>query len=188
MNLEIQNRRVDQLRPYNRKLRRNDHAVRRMAASIQEFGFRIPVLATSSGEIIDGDLRVKAAGSLGISDVPVIVCDDWTEAQVRAFRLLVNRSATWANWNFDAVTEELADLKALDFDLTLTGFDGLEIEQMLAGTQGFSTIDEPSDGTLTPVSRPGDLWVCRGHRVLCGDARKPVTWTDCVFQRSRPSW
>ena len=83
---------IERLIPYARNPRKNDHAVDRMAASIQEFGFKVPVLARSSGEVIDGHLRLKAAQKLGITEVPVILCDDWSEAQVRAFRLLVNRS------------------------------------------------------------------------------------------------
>src|SRR4051794_27131553 len=117
--LAIEMRRLDQLTAYRRTLRRNDHAVKRMVTAIQAFGFRIPVLVTRSGEIIDGHLRVKAAAQLGLFEVPVIVCDDWSEAQIRAFRLLVNRSATWADWDLDVVGEELSDL---DFDLSLTGF------------------------------------------------------------------
>src|SRR3954464_9935123 len=83
--------------PYARNPRKNDHAIDRMAASIREFGFRVPVLARSSGDVIDGHLRLKAAHKLDMKEIPVIVCDDWTEAQVKAFRLLVNRSVTWAD-------------------------------------------------------------------------------------------
>jgi ParB-like chromosome segregation protein Spo0J len=65
-----------------------------MAESIREFGFKIPVLARSSGDVVDGHLRLKAAEKLGLTEIPVILCDDWSEAQVKAFRLLVNRSVT----------------------------------------------------------------------------------------------
>ena len=84
--------------PYARNPRKNDHVVNRMVASIREFGFKVPVLARSSGEVVDGHLRLKAAEKLGIAEVPVILCDDWSDAQVKAFRLLVNRSVTWADW------------------------------------------------------------------------------------------
>ena len=85
---------VSRLVPYARNPRRNDHAVDRMAASLQEYDFRVPLLVRSTGEVIDGHLRLKAAHKLGLEEVPVGVCDDWTPAQVKAFRLLVNRSAT----------------------------------------------------------------------------------------------
>jgi ParB-like chromosome segregation protein Spo0J len=72
---------------------------------MREFGFKIPVLARSDGEVVDGHLRLKAARKLGswpggdTSAIPVILCDEWTPAQVKAFRLLVNRSVTWAAWD-----------------------------------------------------------------------------------------
>src|ERR1700730_2880889 len=87
---------IERLIPYIRNPRKNDLAIERMAASINEFGFKIPILARSGGEVVDGHLRLKAAKKLGIAQVPVILCDEWSEAQVRAFRLLVNRSVSWA--------------------------------------------------------------------------------------------
>ncbi len=90
---------IERLIPYARNPRRNDAAVDRMAGAIQEFGFKIPVLARSSGDVVDGHLRLKAARKLGITEIPVILCDEWTEAQVKAFRLMVNRSVGWAEWD-----------------------------------------------------------------------------------------
>jgi ParB-like chromosome segregation protein Spo0J len=90
---------IDKLIFYARNPRKNDSAVDRMVASIRGFGFKIPVLARSSGEVVDGHLRLKAARKLGIIEIPVILCDEWTEAQVKAFRLMVNRSAAWADWD-----------------------------------------------------------------------------------------
>ena len=86
----------ESLRPVRQESQKNDHAVDRMAASIREYGLKIPVLARSSGEVVDGHLRLKAAQKLGMTEVPVILCDDWSEAQVKAFRLMVNRSVNWA--------------------------------------------------------------------------------------------
>ena len=102
---------IDRLIFYARNPRKNDSAVDRMCSSIREFGFKIPVLARSDGEVVDGHLRLKAARKLGswpggdTTGIPVILCDEWTPAQVRAFRLMVNRSVTWAAWD-----EELAGL------------------------------------------------------------------------------
>ncbi len=80
-----------------------------MIASIREFGFRIPVLARSNGEVVDGHLRLKAAQELGLTELPVILCDEWTQAQVKAFRLMVNRSASWADWDSELVTLEMQE-------------------------------------------------------------------------------
>src|SRR5258706_314024 len=119
----IETRSIDWFNPYQRNPRKNNSVVGRMEESIHEFGFKIPVLARSDGEVVDGDLRLKAAKKLGIREVPVILCDEWTPAQVKAFRLMVNRSVTWAEWDEELLGQELLELKNLDYDLNLTGFD-----------------------------------------------------------------
>jgi DNA modification methylase len=100
----------------------------------------------------------------------VIVCDDWSPEQVRSFRLLANRSASWAEWDLSAVAEELCELRSLQCDLSLTGFDPNEIEQMLAPRAEEQALESIPDAPAVPVSVPGDLWRCGAHRVLCGDA------------------
>lgn len=160
---------IDRLVFYARNPRKNDAAVDRMCGSIGEFGFKIPVLARSDGEVVDGHLRLKAARKLGLKEVPVVLCDEWTPAQVKAFRLMVNRSVTWADWDEELLALELQDIQAADFDLNLTGFDPGEIDALLA------IPDEERANAVPPVpknpaSRVGDLWVCGKHRVLCGDA------------------
>src|ERR1035438_4299043 len=112
--MQIEFRRTDTLCPYARNPRRNDHAVQQMVASIREYGFKIPLLVRSDGEVIDGHLRLKAAGGLQLQQVPGILCDEWAPAYVGSVRLLVNRSATWADWDDELVAMELADLQALD--------------------------------------------------------------------------
>src|SRR5262249_24698692 len=140
-----------------------------MWSSIREFGFKVAVLARSDGEVVDGHLRLKAARKLGINEIPVILCDEWTPEQVKAFRLMVNRSVTWADWDEELLALELQDLKESDFDLDLTGFDPGEIDGLLALED-----DETANATPplpeSPVSRPGDLWLLGPHRVLWGDA------------------
>src|ERR1700689_301853 len=121
---------IDRLREYSRNPRRNDDAVDRMCASIREFGFKIPCLVRSDGEVVDGHLRLKAARKLGITEIPVILCDEWTPAQVKAFRLMVNRSVTWAEWDEELLSQELLALKNLDCDLGLTGFEDEELARL----------------------------------------------------------
>jgi DNA modification methylase len=175
--LQIQNRRTADLIPYARNPRVNDHAVDRMAACIREFGFKIPILARSDGEVIDGHLRLKAGLKLGLEHVPVVLCDDWTAAQVKAFRLLVNRSATWADWDEELLSLELADLQELDFDLALTGFDSRELDEYLhALAPDDTSADAVPEIPDQPASQRGDMWQCGDHRVICGDA----TDSDCV--------
>jgi hypothetical protein len=106
-----------------------------------------------------------------MTEIPVIPCDEWTPAQVRAFRLMVNRSATWADWDEELLALELQDLQTLDFDLSLTGFDTKELDDLLLN-------NAPDEDAVPPVpdhaiTRTGDLWLCGAHRVLCGDATSP---------------
>src|SRR6476659_9053448 len=102
---------IERLVEYPRNPWKNDSAVDRMCASIREFGFKIPCLVRSDGEVVDGHLRLKAARKLGITEIPVILCDEWTPAQVKAFRLLVNRSVMWASWDEELLALELQELK-----------------------------------------------------------------------------
>ena len=167
---------IERFVPYARNPRKNDAAVDRMAASIREFGFKIPVLARSTGEVVDGHLRLKAARKLNLSEIPVILCDEWTEAQVKAFRLMVNRSVTWADWDDDLLGLELLDLQNLDFDLGLTGFDEQELVRLLAAQEapeGLCDEDAVPLAPRTPTSKAGDVWVLGHHRLLCGDSTDP---------------
>jgi ParB-like chromosome segregation protein Spo0J len=168
--MDIKNWPIDRLVHYARNPRKNDAVVDRMCSSIREFGFKIPVLARSDGEVIDGHLRLKAAAKLGIAEIPVILCDEWTPAQVKAFRLLVNRSVNWASWDEELLALELKDLSDFKFDLTLTGFDTHEIDGLLAVHDADGAANAVPPLPAVPVSKTGDLWICGDHRVLCGDS------------------
>ena len=119
--MDIQNWPIDRLVHYARNPRKNDAVVDRMCSSIREFGFKIPVLARSDGEVVDGHLRLKAARKLGswpggdTNAIPVILCDEWTPAQVKAFRLMVNRSVAWASWDEELLALELRVLQFRNF-------------------------------------------------------------------------
>jgi len=176
--LQIQFWRIDRFVSYPRQLRKHDDAVDSMCASLREFGFKIPVLARSDGEVIDGQLRLKAARQLGswpggdTTQIPVVLCDEWTLAQVKAFRLLVNRSATWADWDEELVALELQELNEAGFDISLSGFDIGEIDDFLPMADA-ERADVAPPLPEKSVSRFGDLWLCGKHRVLCGDATRP---------------
>jgi DNA modification methylase len=166
---------INRFTPYARNPRKNDAAVDRMCASIREFGFKIPVLARGDGTVVDGHLRLKAARKLGswpggdVAAIPTILCDEWTDAQVKAFRLMVNRSVAWADWDDELLALELQELNKADFDLSLTGFDTKELDDLLA-LPDEEKANEAPPLPANPVSRAGDLWLCGKHRVLCGDA------------------
>src|ERR1700758_3102645 len=174
---------IEKLVFYARYPRKNDAAVDRMCASIREFGFKIPVLARSDGEVVDGHLRLKAARKLGMTEVPVILCDEWTAAQVKAFRLMVNRSVTWADWDDELLALELQELNEADFDLSLTGFDPKELDDLLLDPADDEKANKIPPVTENPVSRLGDLWLCGPHRVLCADCTSSESVARLLSER-----
>jgi len=175
---------TSRLIPYARNPRKNDHAVDQMAGAIIEFGFRIPIIARSTGEVVDGHLRLKAALRLGLEQVPVILADDLTPVQIKAFRILANRSATWADWDEDLLRLELEELKLDDFDLALTGFDADELLDIMAGDEpnheGQTDEDVAPEAPVTPVSKSGDVWIMGQHRLLCGDSTDAASYVQLL--------
>ncbi|MDR2821203.1 MAG: DNA modification methylase [Desulfovibrio sp.] len=170
--MEIEQWPIERLRPYARNPRKNDEAVPRMVEVLREFGFRAPMLARSDGKLIDGHLRLKAARAMNMVTVPVIVADDMTPEQELAFRILINRSATWADWDEDLLLQELRALQAADFNLSYTGFDQQELDDMLMRMDDSKRDpDKVPAEPEAPVVRDGEIWILGRHRVMCGDAR-----------------
>lgn len=171
MNLQFETWPIEKCIDYARNPRKNDHAVDRVAAAIKEFGFRVPIVAKSDGLVVDGHLRLKAAKKLGLTQVPVILADDMTEAQIKAFRLSVNKVAEFAEWDNDLLKIELQDLVAEGFDLSLTGFNMDEIGNLLAEpTQGLTDEDAVPEVPAVPITVEGDVWLLGRHRLMCGDS------------------
>lgn len=121
--LKVETWPIEKLIPYARNPRINDSAVPKLAGLIKEFGFKVPLVIKSDGEIIDGHERYKAAQLLGLKEVPVTIADEWTPTQVKAFRLAVNKSAEWAQWDNELLNLELEELKKDNFDLGLIDFE-----------------------------------------------------------------
>ena len=184
--MQLQEWPITRLQPYIRNPRRNDHAVAQMAAAIVEFGFRIPIVALSTGEVVDGHLRLKAAQHLGLETVPVVLADELMPAQIKAFRILANRSAAWAEWDEKLLSDEFADLLEAGFDLALTGFSDDELASLLDEADPGDETNPPIGGftedadedipeaPVTPVSQPGDIWQLGAHRLICGDSTDPA--------------
>ncbi len=169
---------LERIIPYARNARRiPPAAVTKVAASIQEFGWRQPIVVDKDGVIICGHTRLLAAQQLGLTHAPVHVADNLTAAQVRAYRLLDNRSHEEASWDDDLLGLELLELKGMGIDMDLTGFDMPEIDDLLSRLDiqgGLTDVDSIPDVSEIPVSRSGDLWVLDNHRVLCGDATSSI--------------
>lgn len=122
--MNVINMMVKDLIPYEKNPRVNDEAVKYVANSIKEFGFKVPIIVDKNNVIVAGHTRYKACKELGIKNVPVIIADDLNEEQIKAFRLADNKVSDFSIWNNVALLEELEDLKDTDI---FTGFDESEI-------------------------------------------------------------
>ena len=172
--MEVTMRLLSTIQPYAGNPRNNEQAVDAVARSIQEFGFRQPLVVDEHGIIIVGDTRYKAAVKLALTEVPVHVATGLSPAQAKAYRLADNKTAQLATWKEDFLIQELLDLERLEFNLDLTGFSAAELAQLTAADAQDGHTD-PDDIPAAPdaaITQPGDLWLLGNHRLLCGDSAK----------------
>lgn len=130
---------IGELIPYENNPRNNEDAVSKVAASIREFGFRVPIIVDKNNVIVAGHTRLKAAELLELETVPVIRADDLTDEQIKAYRLADNKTAEFADWDFSKLEEELAELS--EIDMTAFGFEEIEIKEKEAPEE-FEEFDE----------------------------------------------
>ena len=164
--MEIIMRGVNDITPYEHNPRKNDDAVDAVAASIKEFGFKVPIVVDKDGIIVAGHTRLKAAKKLGMEQVPCIVADDLTDEQIKAFRLVDNKVAELADWDFSELETELADI---DMDMAQFGFDDFDID---ANTDIVE--DEAPEPPEEPKTKIGDIYQLGQHRLICGDSTDPA--------------
>lgn len=171
---KIQQWPVTKLIPYARNARtHSEEQVAQIAASIAEFGFTNPILIGSDGVIVAGHGRLAAAQKLAMALVPVVVLEHLSATQRRALVIADNRIAENAGWDDAMLRVELDSLRDDDFDLSLTGFDADALADLFEGEEGDTGQtgdDEVPESQEAVVSRPGDVWLLGGHRLLCGDS------------------
>lgn len=170
---ELEHVSIDALIPYARNSRtHSDAQVAQIAASIKEFGFTNPVLIDETGGIIAGHGRTLAARKLGLKEVPCLRLSYLSEAQKKAYVIADNKLALNAGWDDEMLKVELSDLKDLDFDLSLIGFDADELANLLEPEQveGLTDEDEVPELPETPITVEGDVWILGNHRLMCGDS------------------
>lgn len=174
--MKIELRNMTAIKPYPNNPRINDDAVDSVAVSIKEFGFRQPIVVDSEGVIICGHTRFKAAQKLGLEKVPVHVAKDLSPEQIKAYRIADNKTAELAEWNYDLLPIELADLQACNYDLGLLGFDPDDLAKLLNPdlNEGLTDPDDVPSPPDEAITQPGDLWILGDHRLLCGDSSSPA--------------
>ena len=155
---------LSELIPYTNNPRHNDEAVDKVAASIREFGFKVPIIVDKNNVIVAGHTRLKAAEKLGLEIVPVIRADDLTDEQVKAFRLVDNKTQELAAWDFAKLEEELGDLKNT-IDMSTFGFE-IDDSDVVEEDNYIPELKEET------IAKYGDLFQLGDHRLMCGDSTK----------------
>jgi len=160
--MKIINKKVSELIPYANNPRKNEKAVDVVASSIKNYGFKVPIIIDSNNEIVTGHARYYAVKKLGWKEVPCIIADDLTPAQIKAFRLVDNKTSEYAEWDIEKLNIELEELPELEE----FGFEMPEIQLNEYDDEKEDEIPEEAP----PVCEKGDLWKLGDHLLLCGDA------------------
>ena len=174
--MQIQNVPITSVKPYEKNPRFNDDAVDAVARSIKEFGWQQPIVVDRDMVIIVGHTRLKAAENLGLTEVPVIIADNLTPEQVKAYRIADNKTGEIAEWNYDLLPFEIKGLQDANFDLSLLGFDTDELDKLLNGdadkqvATGETEPDAVPEAPEVAVSVRGEVYQLGEHRLMCGDS------------------
>ena len=170
---------VSKLKLLGRQTRRHSKSqIRRLAASLNEFGLILPVVVDPQCRVVAGWALVEAAKLLDLEEIPAVTITDLTEVQLRGLRLALNRLSEDAGWDDQALRLELSDLITLDaeIDLQITGFSMGEIDSLL--WSGEDDEDElPNAQAQPPITKAGDVWILGEHRILCGDATSASSYS-----------
>ena len=186
--MKIVNLKTEQLIPYINNPRHNDDAVDKVASSIKEFGFKVPIVINKDNVVVTGHTRLKAAKKLGIEEVPCIIADDLTDAQIKAFRIADNKVSEYAEWNKDLLKVELEQLEEMDFDLDELNIDysdfdldiGEDIEEIEPEEVEVPEVPEE------PKTKLGDIYQLGNHRLMCGSSTN-VDDIDKLMNGEKPT-
>ena len=166
--MKIENRKIETLKPYEKNAKKHDKTqINNVAESIRQYGFVQPIVVDKDGVIVIGHCRYEAAKALGMKDVPCVCVDDLTEEQVKALRIVDNKSNE-SDWDLDLLKDELPelDLSAFDFDFGIDDDEETEIVEDEA-----PEVDEDAE----PITKLGDIWQLGRHRLMCGDSTDKAT-------------
>ena len=168
--MNIINMKVEELIPYINNPRNNENAVDKVASRIAEFGFKNPIVIDKNNVVINGHTRLLASKKLGLKEVPVIVADDLTEAQVKAFRIADNKTSEYATWDNELLKIELDMLKDLDFDLELTALKEYEIDSLYLKFDDFDDLEDAEDDLIEEYDEPVEqIEACCPNCGFCGN-------------------
>ena len=183
MAYNIQEIPVEDLSVYvNNSRTHSTEQVKQISNSIKEFGFTNPLLIDKNKEIIAGHGRLMAAKQLGLDKVPCIELSNLSEKQKKAYVIADNQLALNAGWNESILSMEIGDLSDNNFDISLLGFNDLDLNKyLLKEFEGLTDEDEVPDPPKEPITKLGDIWQLGNHRLMCGDSTK-IDDTDKLIE------
>lgn len=187
--LEIKDIKVCDLKEYENNPRHNEEAVEAVAESIKQYGFKVPIILDRNGVIVAGHTRKRAAELLGLETVPCYIAADLTPEQVKAYRLADNKTGELAEWDFEKLEQELAELTAFDVDMSLFGFDESDFENLFEEN---SLVEEEEIPTVEDIIesrvKSGDVWKLGRHTLICGDSTKQETVNKLMDGAAADLW
>ncbi|MGE4160018.1 MAG: site-specific DNA-methyltransferase [Planctomycetota bacterium] len=175
--MKVELRKIEDIKPYPGNPRVHDSAVDAIADSIREYGWNQCIVVDTHGVVICGHGRLLAAQKLGLTEVPVHIAENLTEAQVKSYRIRDNQCSSLSSWNYDALRIEIDGLQSLEYDIGHLGFGPTELEAIMGpgvhGNPGLTDPDDVPEPPQEPITRPGDIWALGNHKIYCGDSADP---------------
>jgi DNA modification methylase len=189
--LKLEAREPEALKPAKRRVRRSSpEQLQRVMRAMAQLGCLAPPLINACDEIIDGHIVVEAAQRLGVDEIQCLIAEHLSADEERLARIALNRLAETGEWDAEMLALDLRELASAGFDLQTSGFDALQIDHILGiSIDEIIAGDKIGDPPISPVTRPGDLWVLGKHKLFCGDARLAASYehlldhekVQCVF-------
>ena len=170
--MQIKLAEISNIKPYENNPRKlSEQAIKKVAMSLKEYGFRQPIVVDKNMVIVAGHTRYRASKKLGLKQVPISVIYNLSEEQINAYRIADNRTAEESEWDNELLKMEIKELEAKDFKLDLLGFNEDQLNDILfEEKQGLTDEDEVPETPEEPISKLGDIWKLGNHRVMCGDS------------------
>ena len=171
--MQIKIAEISTIKPYENNPRKlSEDAIKKVAMSLKEYGFRQPIVVDKNMVIVAGHTRYRASKKLGLKQVPISVIDNLSKEQINAYRIADNRTAEESEWDNELLKMEIKELEAKDFKLDLLGFNDEQLNNILfEEKQGLTDEDEVPETPEEPISKLGDIWKLGNHRVMCGDSK-----------------
>ena len=174
--MEIKMMNVEDLIPYINNPRRNENAIDKVASSIKEFGFKVPIVIDKDKVVVTGHTRLLASKKLGLEQVPCVVADDLSKAQIKAFRLADNKVSEFSTWDMELLKVELEELEELNFEVSDLGFEFMTIDQLDIPTFDDFDDEEEDEEEEEETSSEGIIQ----YNIIFNNKEEQETWHEFI--------